>query len=327
VRIVRLAERRRARQHRADVLDGALDAALTQVDQAEDFGRELEAARWLAAAHLPTRAPAEGLVALRAALAARRATHAHQTRSRFIVQGVPGAVAAAGVGLAVFFGLHATGAQNNLAGAQSAVRALQEITTRMAAVNQVASSNNLRGVVQAADSARQSLVEAQQVAGPLPASDPFRNLLLQTAEAKIAELEALLAQLKLPLVASLPPVPSSSSASSQQADSSGTSSSPAQAHASTSTSSSTSSTTTTTQASSPSTSTTTTTQGGSALAAGPGQSTSTTGTANKTQAQPNGQGSTTTTSTTTSTTTTSTTPVPPPPSTTTTTAPTPPPSG
>ena len=326
MRIIRLADRRRARQHRADVLDGALDAALTQVDPADDFGRELEAARWLAAAHLPDRAPAEGLVALRAALAARRATHAHQTRSRFIVQGIPGAVAAAGVGLAVFFGLHATGAQNNLAGAQNAVRALQEITTRMAAVNQVASSNNLSGVVQAAQSARQSLVQAQQVAAPLPASDPFRDLLLQTAEAKIAELEALLAQLKLPPVASLPPVPSSSSASSQQADSSGTSSSPAQAHASTSTSSSTSSTTTTTRATGSSTSTTTTTQGGGAVA-GPSQSTTTTGNANKTQAQPNGQGSTTTTSTSTSTTTTSTTPVPPPPSTTTTTAPTPPPGG
>ncbi len=322
MRVIRLAERRRARQHRADTLDGALDSALTQVDSAEDFGRELEAARWLAAAHLPARAPAEGLVALRAALAARRHTAVRQGRSRWVIQGVPGAVAAAGVGLAVFFGLHSIGAQNNLAGAQSAVRALQQITARMAVVNQVASSNNLPGVVQAAQSARQSLVEAQQVAAPLPATDPFRNLLLQTAEAKIAELEALLAQLKLPPVPSLPSVPSSSSANnSPQAAGSGSTASPNQAHTSTSSSTTTSSTTTSTTTA-PSTTTSTTSTTSTSSAAGTPQSTTTT-TSDKTQ--PGGQGSTTTTST--STTTTSTTPVPPPPSTTTTTAPAPPPGG
>ena len=305
MKIIRLSERRRQRERRAAELDRALDQSLAAVPVPEDFTAELDAARRMAESHLPIAAPSEGLVALRAALAARRSADIARSRSRWIIQGVPGAVAAASVGLAVFFGLQSQ--PSGLAGAQNAAAALREITVRMQQVNQVAASNNLPGVVQAAQSALASLVAAQQVAAPLPADDPLKDVLLQTADAKIAELETLLAQLRLPPVASLPPVTttggqsaSASGALSGAAPTTTTTSTPA----SSTTSSTSSSTTTTTLGSG--TSTTTTTSAGS-------QSSTTTTTTKP--APP---------TTTTSSTTTSTTPIPPPPSTTTTTAPAPP---
>jgi hypothetical protein len=312
VKITRMSDHR-ARQARADALDEALDRWMSEHP---DLGPELEAARRLAEDQAAIRVPTEGLVALRAAAAAQSSMRAGRVRSRLVGQGIPGAVAAVCIGIAVFAGLHRP-TSPGLSGARSASAALQEITMRMASVNQQAANNNLPGVVQAAESARQSLVAAQQVAAPLPATDPIRDVLLQTADAKIAELESLLARLKLPAVASLPPV-SSASGSSAQANGPTSSST-------TTTSSTTTSTTAAESSTSTTGSTTSTTQGGSSngtLAA----ATTNSGTSGTTTSQPT-RSSSTTTSSTSSTTTTSTTPVPPPPSTTTTTAPSPPPGG
>lgn len=313
MKIIRLSERRRQRQRRADHLDRALDDSLATVEMPEDFTAELDAARRMAESHLPMAAPSEGLVALRAALAARQSADLSRARTRWVVQGVPGAVAAVSIGLAVFFGLRAH--PSGLDGAQSAAAALREMNVRMQQVNAVAATNDLPGVVQAAQSARASLVAAQQIAAPLPPTDPLKDVLLQTAEAKIAELETLLAQLRLPPVASLPPVnPASPGAVAAGPVAPTTSTTAVTTTTTTTTTTSTSSTTTTTLAgSSPASST----------QSGPSSTTTTTGASSGQGTSRPPSSSTTTTS---SSTTTSTTPVPPPPSTTTTTSP-PPPSG
>jgi hypothetical protein len=73
VRIIRLSDFHRSRQRSASDLDSALERALELRDLRGDFEAELRAADALASAFDPVSPPAEALVALRAAISARKA--------------------------------------------------------------------------------------------------------------------------------------------------------------------------------------------------------------------------------------------------------------
>jgi hypothetical protein len=287
---------------RATALDAVLDAVLDDPAQRADFTRELKAAEILALLE-GAPVPPESLVALRAAVAARKARP--RPRGLTAARGIPSAAAAVVAGLLVWVGVQAGHRPTvYLPGAQQAAQSIQTITSKIAAVQQVVSTGDKPAAQTTALDARQALVQAQDTAVALPANDPYRDLLLQTAELKIQELEHLLAQLRL----SVPPLPSVSSTAVQGPSSNSTpgSAPPAAGPSSTTTpSSTTSSTTTSTSASAPST-TTSSSQPGAPPLVTPIPTTSTT------------SSSTTTTSTSTTTTTTTN---PPPPSTTSTTAP------
>ncbi|HZU72777.1 MAG TPA: hypothetical protein VE990_08400 [Acidimicrobiales bacterium] len=256
-----LTDLRRRRQKALEDFDVALEATLDEVEASRGhFDAELAAARALALAAEAEPVPSEPLVALRAGLAARRASP-HEVRRQVMHRSLPGAAAAVVLGLLLYAGMsggkpgNGTGQLGNI---QDAAVVLQQINSRMAAVQTVAAAGNRSEVASTGQAARDALVQAQQTAAGLPASDPVRDLLLAAAYQKIQELEALLARFNL-AVAPLPPLPLSAATGDIQVSSTTTSSS-----TSTSTTATTVSSTTTTAKSAPTSTTlgttTTTTQ-------------------------------------------------------------------
>ncbi|HET6965939.1 MAG TPA: hypothetical protein VFH58_14285 [Acidimicrobiales bacterium] len=309
MRIIRLSDFRSRRQRSASDLDSALERALELRDLRGDFEAELRAADAMASAFDPVSVPAEALVALRAAIAARRAAAARHRARRLAWQTMPGAVAAVTLGLLGYVGLshHSTSLPPSRINIENADRTLQAITDHISRVQQVVQANDPTAAFSQALATRSILAEAQQQAVGYPADDPARDLLLSALEAKIQQLDALLARLNLPPVQPLPTIkPAGSAQPANRAE--------AGAAPSSSTTSSTSGSGSTTTSSS--SSTTSTTDGGSGVLAaatgakGSGSSTPSSSTSSSTS-------STSSTSTSTSTTTTN----PPPPSTTSTTAP------
>lgn len=316
MRIIRLTDFRRRRQRSAADLDAALERVLELRDLGSDFEAELKAADALAGAFDEAAPPGEALVALRAAISARKAAVARRRVRRIAWQTAPGALAAAVVGVLAYVGISGGRSQQPPRGPDygaNAAQTIQVITQKMAAVQRDVAANDAAAAAQSAAEARAALVQAQQEGAAIPADLAYHDLLLLTAEQQIAQLERLLAQAHLPPVAPLPPVPLASPAGSP------TTAGPQAAGPSSSTTTSTTEHPSTTTSSS--SSTTSTTEGGGVLATATGSGkggspgSSTTTSSSSPPSSTTSSSSTTTSSTTTSTT------APPPPSTTSTTGP------
>ena len=317
MRIIRLTDFRRRRQRSAADLDAALERALELRDLGNNFEAELKAADALAGAFDEAAPTGEALVALRAAISARKAAVARRRTRRIAWQTAPGALAAAVVGVLAYVGVSGGRTQQPPQGPNygaNADQTLRVITEKMAAVQRDVAANDAAAAAQSAAEARAALVQAQQEGASIPADIAYHDLLLLTAEQQIAQLERLLAQAHLPPVPPLPPVPVASPAVSPTT--AGAQASPASSTTTSTTEPPSSSTT------SSSTSSTSTTQGGGVLATatGSGKGTSSGGSTTTSSSSPPPSSTTSSSSTTTSSTTTSTT-APPPPSTTSTTAP------
>jgi hypothetical protein len=313
VRVIRLSDLRRRRQRSAAELDAALEQALELRDLGSEFEAQLRAADALADAYPPVVPPGEAVVALRAAIAARKAATERRRTRRIVWQTAPGAVAAGLVGVLAYVGV--SGGQTQQVPqnptVEDAAQTIRVITQRMEAVQRGVAANDPAAASQAAQQARDALVAANEEAAAIPAAEAsVRDLLLKTADLKIAELQALLAQIHLPPLPPLPPIKvsgSAGSAATSGAQASGPSSS-------TTTSSSTTEPPPSSTTTSSSSTTTSTTQGGGVLATASGSGKGK-GSASTTTTSPAPSSSSSSSSTTTSTT------APPPPSTTSTTAP------
>jgi hypothetical protein len=310
VRIIRLSDFHRSRQRSASDLDSALERALELRDLRGDFEAELRAADALASAFDPVSPPAEALVALRAAISARKAAMTRRRTLRLALQTIPGAVAAVTLGLLGYVAVdHRTNPCPPATNLVNAARTLQAINGHISRVQQGVQANDPSDAQSQALSTRAALIQAQQQAVGYSPNDPARDLLLNALELKIQELNALLARINLPAVQPLPVLKSTGPAQS------GTNAEAGAGPSSTTTSQAPASSTTTSQAPGSST-TTSTTQPGSVLAAAAkgGQKAS----PGHDGSSPSSSSTSSSTSTSTSTTTTN----PPPPSTTSTTAPT-----
>ena len=313
MRIVRLSDFHRRRQRSASDLDSALERALELRELRGDFEAELRAADAMASAFDPVTVPAEALVALRAAIAARKAAASHRRARRLAWQTAPGAVAAVTLGLLGYVGLshHSNSLPPSRINIENADHTLQAINNQLSRVQQGVQAHDPSVASSEALATRSILAQAQAQAAGYPADDPARDLLLNALEAKIQQLNALLARLNLPPVQPLPALQPAGSAQSGTRTEAG-------AAPSSSTSSSTTGPPSSTTTSS-SSSTTSTTQGGSGvLAAAAGAKGSGAGSTASSSTTTSSSSSTTSSSTTSSSTTTTN---PPPPSTTSTTAP------
>ena len=312
MRIVRLSDAHRRRHRAASHLDAALERAPELRDVHGDFEAELRAADAMASAFDPVRVPAEALVALRAAIAARKAAASRHRARRLAWQTAPGAVAAVTLGLLGYVGFshHSISGPPATAHLANAARTLQAIGEHISRVQQGVQANDPSVAQSQALSTRAALIQAQRQAVAYAPDDPARDLLLNALELKIQELDALLARLSLPPVQPLPPVNVAASSSSGAQ--------PQAAPASSSTTRSPGSSTTTSSSSSTSTSTTQGGSGSGVLAAA-----SSTGHRTSTDAAGSSSSSTSSSSPSSPTSSSTTTSNPPPPTTTSTTAPPP----
>jgi hypothetical protein len=216
--VIRMGDHRSEPNKRADELDAALDTTVDQAGPArDDIEAELAAARSLMAACEVANIPAEPLMALRAALAARRATAATHRRQRLILQRMPYAAAVAAIIAAV---VTVTGVVRqqpivslNAPTAAAALHALSQGSRQVTQAIQLAQSgSDAHAVETSAVGARNVLARAKQSADALPAASDERSVVLQQVQNDIQVLNSLLSQLNLPPVEPLPPSPPGSPA-------------------------------------------------------------------------------------------------------------------
>ena len=185
---------------RAALLDAALDGSVPP-EQATPVAAELgvaDALRAEAVRDFPT--PHEPLVALRAALAARRARRAwgRLPAPARLAPALAAAVAIA-VGAVALVGRspHTAVPEQQLAFARAA-RYLQVLDEQTGAVQKAVATGNRAAVPAAVASARSAAAKAQETATLLPAGDPKRDQLLAAAALRIRQLEQLVSRLNLP---------------------------------------------------------------------------------------------------------------------------------